>query len=61
MIASGLSVLLGPPLVDLARPVAIRVNGETLFDGPVEHTFSTLMLTLVRNDPGLLFDARVDL
>lgn len=58
---SGLSVLLGPPLFDLAHDVTIRVNGERVFRGPVRHTFSTLMLTLVRNDEGLLFDARVDL
>lgn len=58
---SGLSVLVGPPLFDVKQEVTVRVNGEQLFKGAVQHTFSTLMLTLVRNDPGLLFDARIDL
>lgn len=58
---SGLSVLLGAPLVDLRKDVTVHVNGEQVFRGPVRHTFSTLMMTLPRNDPDLLFDARVDL
>mgnify|MGYP001821431627 CR=1 FL=1 len=58
---SGLSVLVGPPLFDVKQEITVRVNGEQLFKGAVQHTFSTLMLTLVRNDPGLLFDARIDL
>lgn len=57
----GLSVLLGEPLVDLSRDVVIRVNQEEKFRGKVERSFSTLMLTLPRNDEHLLFDARVDL
>ena len=56
-----LSVLLGDPLVDLAKPVTIKVNGEQRFQGTVERTFSTLMMTLPRNDPHLLFDARADI
>ena len=58
---TGLSVLVGAPLVDLSAPVTVRVNGEQAFQGTVPHTFSTLMLTLPRNDDDLLFDARVDL
>ncbi len=58
---SGLSVLLGAPLVDLDAEITVRSNGEQLFKGRVPRTFSTLMLTLPRNDPHLLFDARVDL
>lgn len=58
---TGLSVLLAPELVDLDRPVRVRVGGEVRFEGPVPRTFSTLLMTLVEHDPGLLFDARVDL
>ena len=59
--SEGQSVLLGEPLVDLSKPVTVAVNGETLFEGVVQRTFSTLMMTLPRNDEHLLFDARVDL
>jgi pimeloyl-ACP methyl ester carboxylesterase len=58
---SGMSVLVGPPLVDLSKEVVVRVNGEEKFRGLVPRTLSTLLLTLPRNDPHLLFDARVDL
>ena len=58
---SGLSILLGEPLVDLDDEVVILVNGEERFKGPVERTFSTLLLTIPRYDEHLLFDARVDL
>jgi pimeloyl-ACP methyl ester carboxylesterase len=58
---SGLSVLLGPPLVDLAKEVVVRVDGKERFRGVVPRTISTLLMTLPRNDPDLLFDARVDL
>jgi hypothetical protein len=58
---SGVSVLLGDPLVDLSKEVVVRVDGKEKFRGIVPRTLSTLLLTLPRNDPGLLFDARVDL
>ena len=58
---TGLSVLLGQPLVDLSKEVVVRVNGKERFRGVVPRTLSTLLLTLPRNDAGLLFDARVDL
>ena len=57
----GLSVLLGEPHVDLQRPVTIVVGGKVEFEGKVERSFSTLLLTLPRHDAKLLFDARVDL
>lgn len=57
----GISILLGEPIVDLEKEVVIRVDGEEKFRGIVERTLSTLLLTLPRNDPKLLFDARVDL
>ena len=41
--------------------VTVRVNGEQRHRGVAPRTFSTLMLTLPRNDAHLLFDARIDL
>jgi hypothetical protein len=58
---TGLSVLLGEPLVDLSKEVVVRVNGVERFRGVVPRTLSTLLLTVPRNDPALLYDARVDL
>ncbi len=58
---TGLSVLIGEPLFDLEKEIVVRVNGEERFRGGVERTFSTLLMTLPRFDPDLLFDARVDL
>lgn len=55
-----LTLLLGPPLVDLDREIVVEVNGTERFRGSVERSFSTLLLTLPRNDPQLLFDARID-
>jgi len=52
---------LGAPLFDLDDDVIVRVNGEERFRGKVARTFSTLLMTLPRYDPDLLFDARVDL
>ncbi|MDF1701466.1 MAG: prolyl oligopeptidase family serine peptidase [Planctomycetota bacterium] len=57
----GLSILLGTPLVDPTKPVTVVVNGEARKPITVPRTFSTLMLTLPRLDPHLLFDARLDL
>lgn len=56
-----MSVLLGAPLVDVTRPVKILVNGEARFEGVAQATLSTLLLTLPRHDPDLLFSVRVDL
>lgn len=56
-----MSVLLGAPLVDPAKPVKIEVNGEVWFEGTAEAKMSTLFLTLPRHDPKLLFATRVDL
>lgn len=58
---TGLSVLVGEPLFDLEQEIVVRVNGEERFRGEVKRTFSTLLMTLPRFDPDLLFDARVDL
>lgn len=58
---TGLSVLLGAPLVDLAREVVVRVDGKEAWRGVPVQTLSTLLMTLPRHDALLLFDARVDL
>lgn len=58
---TGLSILVGEPLFDLSQEIVVRVNEEERFRGRVERTFSTLLMTLPRFDPDLLFDARVDL
>jgi len=58
---TGLSILVGEPLFDLEKEIVVRVNEEERFRGKVERTFSTLLMTLPRFDPDLLFDARVDL
>lgn len=57
----GLSLLLGEPLVDLSKEVTVTVNGEERFRGLVSRSFSTLLMTVPRNDADLLFDARIDL
>lgn len=57
----GMSLLLGEPLIDLDQEVTVRVDGEEVFRGVVDRTLSTLLMTLPRNDPELLFSARVDL
>ena len=57
----GLSLLLGEPLVDLSKEVTVIYDGNEVFRGKVERTLSTLLLTLPRRDPDLLFDARIDL
>jgi hypothetical protein len=58
---TGFSVLLGPPHVDVERDVVVRVNGKERFRGRAQRRLSTLLLTAVRCDPDLLFDARLDL
>lgn len=58
---TGLSLLVGAPLFDLDKPITVRVSGEVRFQGPVPRTFSTLLMTLPREDEDLLFDARIDL
>ncbi|MGE0193849.1 MAG: alpha/beta hydrolase-fold protein [Planctomycetota bacterium] len=58
---TGLSLLVGAPLVDLERPITVRVDGEQRFHGVVPRTLSTMLMTLPREDDALLFDARIDL
>ncbi len=58
---TGLSVLLGPPLFDLAQEVVIRVNGEERARGRADLRLSTLLMTLPHVDDQLLYAARIDL
>lgn len=57
-----LSVFLNPAMVDFEKPVAIRVNGTSLFDARVEPD-PRLMFELARefDDRGRVFWARIDL
>jgi transglutaminase-like putative cysteine protease/predicted esterase len=46
---------------DLDKPVVVKQNGKTLYEGPAPRTISTLLKTLTgRGDPGLLFDAEIE-
>jgi pimeloyl-ACP methyl ester carboxylesterase len=56
-----LTLFLKAPIVDLSKEVKVSVNGQARFEGKVEPALSTLLWTLPRNDPRLLFDARLDL
>ncbi len=58
---TGLAVLLGAPLVDLAEEVVVRVDGKEAWRGVPTRTLSTLLMTLPRHDAALLFEARVEL
>ena len=59
--AQGLCVLLDDALVDLDRPVAVFHGSTEVFRGLPQRTLATLVLTAARNDPALLFSARVPL
>lgn len=46
---------------DLDKPVVVKQNGKTLYEGPAPRTVATLLKTLAgRGDPGLVFDAEVE-
>jgi hypothetical protein len=55
----GLSVLVDERIVDLEREVTVVLNGVETWRGKPEPTLSTLLMTSVRNDPGLQFVARI--
>jgi poly(3-hydroxybutyrate) depolymerase len=59
--ASGLWVLLGPELVDMEKEVTVLLNGEQVFHGVPQPSLAALLLTGVRGDPRLSFEARVPL
>ena len=56
---TGLSVLLGAPLVDPAKEVVVRVDGKEVYRGVPKRLLSTLLMTLPRVRTMLLFDARL--
>ena len=58
---TGMSILVGAPLFDLTKEITVKVNGEVRAKQKVEHTLSTLLMTLPRFDEKLLFDARIEL
>ncbi len=48
-------------VADLDKPVVVKHAGKTLFEGAAPRTVATLLKTLAgRGDPGLLFDAEVE-
>ncbi|MGH7149309.1 MAG: hypothetical protein ACREIU_01360, partial [Planctomycetota bacterium] len=58
----GLSVLLDERLADFSKEVLVRVNGSERFRGKVAPSLATMLLTAAeRNDPEMLFPARVRL
>ena len=59
--AAGLYVLLSEDLVDLAKEVVLRLNGDEVFRGVPERTLAALLATARRGDPQLTFDVRIPL
>lgn len=58
----GMSILVDERLFDLKTKITVTLNGEVQFDDKVSPTLSTMVLTAAeRNDPELLFTARIDL
>jgi predicted esterase len=57
----GLYVLLGPEIVDMDEEVAVFLNKEEVFRGKPQRSLSTLLLTGVRGDPDLMYEARIEL
>ncbi|MGH7162781.1 MAG: hypothetical protein ACREID_04795, partial [Planctomycetota bacterium] len=59
---AGFRILLDEKLVDLSREVVVKLEGNEAFRGKVPFTLSTMLMTArERNDPHLLFPARIDL
>ncbi len=57
--AATLSVLLDDRLVDMSKEVVVELGGKEVFRGVPERRLTTILLTGVGNDPGLVFEARV--
>jgi hypothetical protein len=56
-----LTVRLSDRMVDLDRPVVVKQGEKTLFSGTAPRTVAALVKTLMgRGDPGLVFDAEVE-
>ncbi|MCK6479035.1 MAG: hypothetical protein L6R43_02460 [Planctomycetes bacterium] len=57
-----LTLLLGPELFDLSKPLKVTSGGKVLFEGRVEPSFFALMASILpRNDPKQWYRAHVDL
>ena len=59
--AKGLYVLLSPEIVDMDEEVAVFLNKQEVFRGKPQRSLSTLLLTGVRGDRDLMYEARVAL
>ncbi len=57
--AATLSVLLDDRLVDMSKEVVVELGGKEVFRGVPERRLTTILLTGLGNDPGLVFEARV--
>lgn len=55
------AVFVDEEMVDMSKEVIVRVDGEQRFRGVPARRLSTLLMTLPRHDPRLLFAARLDL
>ena len=54
------TLLLSPDVVDLAKPVVVRVNGEVVFNGPVRDDLQTLLRWFARDlDRTMLYTAEL--
>ena len=57
---SRLTILLDDSMVDLDKPVTVRMGGKTMFEGTVPRTIAAIRRTLVeRGDPSGVFTAEV--
>ena len=55
------SVFVDERMLDTKKEIVLIVDGEERFRGTPERRMSTLLMTLPRHDPHLLFDRRIDL
>ncbi|QJW92651.1 alpha/beta hydrolase family protein [Frigoriglobus tundricola] len=56
-----LLIRLDDRMADLDKPIEVKQAGKVLFAGPAPRTVATLVKTLTgRGDPGLVFDAEVE-
>jgi hypothetical protein len=54
------TLLLSPDVIDLSKPVVVRVNGEVVFDGPVREDLQTLLRWYARDlDRTMLYTAEL--
>ena len=58
---AGMSIFIGAPHLDPEAEIVIVVDGREVHQGAAEPRLSTMLLTIPRNDPELLFERRIDL